>query len=125
MKQAIAISTTRHSEFFRRLLDRYASSCRLEIDCTPYGPSDVEQLKVTWCTNKKIRGTREFSLHDGQRFVASFHDSVDELFIAEEERDWIHRLSEEHLLRYRVSPVVVSPSLASRIKGWFKSILAR
>jgi hypothetical protein len=105
MKHAIAVETTRHSEFFRRLFDRYSTSCAIEIDGAKYGPSDVEGLRISWCTNRKIRSTREFRFHDGARFVASFHDSVDELLIAEEERDWIHALSEERLVRYEILPI--------------------
>jgi hypothetical protein len=102
MKHAIAVKTTRHSEFFRRLFDRYSATCTIEVDGTKYGTADVEKLKASWCTNSKIRSTREFRIHAGSRFVASFHDSVDELFIAEEERDWIQSLSEERLVRYEV-----------------------
>jgi hypothetical protein len=105
MKRAIAIKTTRHSEFFRRLFERYATSCTVEVDGTKYGAAELEHLKSSWCTNAKIRATREFRILDGSRFVASFHDSVNELFIAEEERDWIHSLSEERLLRYEVLPI--------------------
>jgi hypothetical protein len=57
--------------------------------------------------------------------VASFHDSVDELRIAEEERDWIHSLSEDRILRYRVLSLVESPSIAARIKGLFAAKFTR
>jgi hypothetical protein len=105
MKHALAVKTTRYSELFRRLFDRYAVNCAIEVDGIKYGPADVERLKSSWCTNSKIRRTREFRIYDGDRFVASFHDSVDELFIAQEERDWIHSLSEERLLRYEILPI--------------------
>jgi hypothetical protein len=105
MKHAISIETSRHSEFFRRLLDRYPTDCKIEIDGTHYGAADVEGLKAAWCTNQKIRNTREFCLHHGDRFIASFHDSVDELFVAEAERDWVHLLHKERLLNYKVLPL--------------------
>jgi hypothetical protein len=105
MTHAIAVETTRYSEFFRRLFDRYASDCKIEIDGAKYASVDVEALKAAWCTNRKIKGTRAFSLHAGDRFVASFHDSVDELFISTDERDWIQLLSDERLLRYKVLPI--------------------
>lgn len=117
MKHAIAVSTVRHSEFFRRLLDRYARTCRIDIDCSSYGPEDIEKLKATWCTHRKIRNTREFRIRDGERFVASFHDSMDELFVVEEELDWIRKLWEEGIVRYRVIPVAERKSIVSRIKA--------
>lgn len=105
MTHAIAVTTTKHSEFFRRLFVRYATECTVVVDGRRYGAAELEQLQQSWCTNAKIRASREFRLTVGGRFVASFGDSVAELMIAVEEREWIHALSEERLLRYKVLPV--------------------
>ena len=115
MKHAISIETAHFSKFFVRLFDRYSNSGVVEIDGNRFGPSDLNSLKESWCTNKKIRNTRDFSFYYGRRLVASFHDGVEELWVAEEERDWIHALSEERLLRYRLLPDQNSRRLPIRI----------
>ncbi len=105
MERAISVQTTRYSEFFKRLFDRYSSSAIIEIEGVSYRHGDTTILKENWCTNAKIRQTREFRLCDGDRFVASFHDSVSELFISVDEADWIQSLSDEKLLRYEILPI--------------------
>ena len=124
MKSAIAVSKVQHAEFFRLLFDRYASSAKIEIECESFGPGDIERLKSTWCTRRKIRDTREFRLWDGQREVASFHDSVDELFISPEEIDWMRELSKRGDLRYRVLPVAESSGLLRSVTTWISSTLS-
>ena len=124
MKSAIAVSKVQYAEFFRLLFDRYAASAKIEIDCESYGSGDIERLKSTWCIHRKIRDTREFRLLDGEREVASFHDSVDELFISSEEVDWIRELSRNGILRFRVLPVISAPRLFDRVKTWIASAVS-
>jgi len=119
MKRCICISKVNHAEFFRLLFDRYATSGRAEIDCKDFGPDAFERLKREWCSSRKIRDTREFRFSVGDREVASFHDSVDELFVGIEEEDWLHELSNQGLLRFHILPVDGSLSLFQRIKAWF------
>ena len=121
MKSVIEVSKVQYADFFRLLLDRYASVAKIEIDRESFGPGDIERLKSTWCTRRRIRDTREFRLWDAQREVVSFHDSIDELFISTEEIDWMRELSNKGVLRYRVLPVIESSgflrSVATRISS--------
>lgn len=124
MKSAVAVSKVQYAEFFRLLFERYASSAKIEIDGETFGAGDIELLKSTWCTRRKIRDTRDFRLWDGQREVASFHDSVDELFISVEEVEWLRELNQRGILRFRVLPVIESPSLVRRFAAWMSSAVS-
>jgi hypothetical protein len=105
----ISISTKRYSEFFRRLLGEYSAGTSVEIDLRSYPASEFPNLIETWCTNAKIKGTREFRLIRGNDDLFGFHDSPDELWAACSELPFVERLASEQLLQYRIGSIRVRP----------------
>src|SRR5436190_20637632 len=99
MEKLIGIRTKRYSEFFRRLLQEY-SDAALVIDGHRFSPSEIPQVIESWCTNSRIRSTREFELSRGGVAIAGFHDSPDETWLIALELPFVERLASEKIVRY-------------------------
>jgi hypothetical protein len=99
MASWIAIETTRYSEFFRRVLSEYAEDVSIEIDGKRYGATDIPWLLKDWCTNSKIRRTRDFTLQRRGVELFGFHDHPGELWASLSERAFVERLEAERILR--------------------------
>jgi hypothetical protein len=121
MQKFLSIRTTRYSEFFRRLLQQYREGVRVEVDGARYSEADLDSLIESWCTNAKIRATRNFSLWRGETELFGFHDSPDELWAADSESAFIESLEREHLLRVRHFRPRERRSIWSCIKSWFSA----
>ncbi len=111
----IFIETTRYSEFFRQVLGEYSEDVSIEIDRRQYGADDIPRLLKEWCTNRKIRGTRDFMLRRGNRILFWFHDHPRELYAALSEREFVERLEREKVLRHRLMPLKEKKSTGRRL----------
>ena len=100
----ISIHTKRYSTFLRRLLEEYSHNATAVIDRNRFAGSDFPQLIATWCTNARIRATRDFKLLRGRAEVAGFHDTPDEMWIAATELPFVQRLAAEKIIRYEAPP---------------------
>ena len=118
MQKLIWISTTRFSEFFRRLLHQYRDGVRVEIDGSDYGDDDIDSLIASWCTNGKIRSTRDFALWQGDTKLFGFHDSPRQLWAACSELPFVEALEREHIVRYKILERKQS-GILSWVKGFF------
>src|SRR5258707_1365513 len=118
MQKVIWITTTRFSEFFRRLLHQYREDVRVEIDGARYGDADLDSLIASWCTNAKIEDTRNFRLWRGEAELFGFHDSPrDGIWAAQSELPFVQALAQEHIVRYRMTHVE-----ESHVWSWIKSL---
>ena len=98
----VAVETTRHSALLKRILNEYRSGVEIHIDDRCYGDGDIAALMSTWCTNREIRGTRDFRLLRAGRLLFSFHDGPENLFAAHSELAFVRALRDEKIIRYRV-----------------------
>jgi hypothetical protein len=102
MDKIIEIETTRYSALFRRTLGEYGPGAEVRIDGRSYGEGDIEGLLSGWCTNGRIRRTRDFELIREGRTLFRFHDGPDELFAAYSELAFVERLRAERIVRYHI-----------------------
>jgi hypothetical protein len=102
MEKRIWISTTRFSEVFRRLLQKYRQGVRVEIDGVRHSDADIDSLIASWCTNAKICVTRDFGLWQGEAQLFGFHDSPRQLWAACSELPFIETLQRENIIRYEI-----------------------
>lgn len=102
MDKIIEIETTRHSALFRRILGEYDSGVEIRIDGQSYGDGDIEGLLSDWCTNNRIRRTRDFELVRDGRTLFKFHDGPDELFAAYSQLPFVECLRSERIIRYSI-----------------------
>lgn len=96
----VAVKTTRYSQFFRHVFDEYADEdIVVKIDGKKYRASEIPSLVQNWCTNTKIKSTRDFCLWRGKNELFSFHDHPEELFASVSELPFLNRLVSERLIR--------------------------
>ncbi len=76
-----------------------------------------------WCTNNRIRRTRDFELVRDGRTLFKFHDGPDELFAAYSELPFAARLRGERIIRYRIGRY--DPGRPSRIGLLLGRVLER
>lgn len=100
MEKVIGIDTTKYSSVFRAILTEYRADISVFIDGRVYDESENEDLLSTWCTNRKIMGTRDFRLSQGGRELFSFHDSPEGLVAAYSELAFVERLKNQNIVRY-------------------------
>jgi hypothetical protein len=100
--ELIDVRTTRYSEFFKRLLDKYADGATVEIDGNRYSSSDFPKLIRDWCTNAKIRETRNFGLSRNGTEIFGFHDHPSELWAAISELPFVEQLASEGIVRFGI-----------------------
>ena len=98
--------TKRHSAVIRRLLEHFSDDATAVIDRKRFRSSDFPDLLTRWCTNDRIRATRDFKLLRGRVELASFHDTPDDIWIAEEALPFVERLAAEKLIRYEAPPTI-------------------
>jgi len=116
--ETIDIATTRYSAVFRRILETYSQDVEVKIDGRAFGPDDVPDLLTSWCTNRRLVGTRNFALSRSGRVLFSFHDHPSELFAAESERAFVDQLVAAKLARQhglRSSQEGRGPNAAGRL----------
>jgi len=102
----IWLRTKRYSAVLRRLLQEYSSEATAVIDRERFASSEFPQLIASWCTNARILSTRDFKLLRGHREVAGFHDTPDEMWIADTELPFVQKLAAEKLIRYEAPPTI-------------------
>jgi hypothetical protein len=119
MDGMIWITTSKHSTLFRRIFAAYHSGVEVRIDGRSYGEGDLGELSSRWCTNRAIRGTRDFTLLRGGKELFSFHDGPTHLWAAHSELRFVRELREDRIVRYRVTPVPASQP------GRFRSVVRK
>jgi hypothetical protein len=102
----ISLQTKRYSAVLRRLLEEYSSGTTAIIDRKRFSSSEFPQLIATWCTNARIRATRDFKLLRGRVELAGFHDTPDEMWIVDTELAFVQRLAAEKLIRHEAQPTI-------------------
>lgn len=99
MDTLIAIETRRYSAVLRRILEAYAGRSEVRVDARVFRGDAIRDLLSTWCTNDKIKETRNFSLsRDGQKLFG-FHDDPSQLWAATSERIFVEKLRSDGLAR--------------------------
>ncbi len=96
----VGIRTKHYSAVVRRLLQHFAHGTTAVIDRKRVPSSEFPQLIASWCTNARIRATRDFRLLRGRTDLAGFHDTPDEMWIVANELAFVQRLAAEKLVRY-------------------------
>ena len=92
----IWIDTTRYSKVVRAFLSHHPDAVvRMNKRVVDSNPDD-------WCTNRKLKPLRDFSLTSGGQVVLSFHDSPDELFAPEDQLDLVKELKAKKMFRFQV-----------------------
>jgi hypothetical protein len=100
----ISIHTKRYSVLIRRLLEEYSQDTTAVIDRKRFPSSEFPHLIANWCTNARIRATRDFKLLRGRIEIAGFHDTPDDMFMAATELPFVRRLAAEKIIRYDAPP---------------------
>jgi hypothetical protein len=78
-QKLIALETRRYSAMFRRMLVEYRVGATIRIDGRKFaGEKDVAKLLEDWCTNDRIKHTRNFVLERGGQLLFGFHDHPSE-----------------------------------------------
>jgi len=95
------ISTRRYSTVFKRILEQYATGSYAIIDGKRYDGSEFPKLIATWCTNACIRRTRDFVLIRDKEELFYFHDTPDDLSVAESEGAFVDQLLADRVARIR------------------------
>lgn len=96
------VTTTRYSEFFRRLLDRYSTDTHVRIDGEAIPSSEFATLAKSWCTNKAIMRTRDFVLYQGRKELCGFHDTPHEIWASPVILPLLQDLEREKVIRLSV-----------------------
>jgi hypothetical protein len=99
MPKLVAITTSRYSTFFRRLLAQYSQNTVITIDGRKYKGDEQSQLLSSWCTNDRIKTTRNFLLTRESSELFGFHDHPSELWAAESERPFLETLAGEKIIK--------------------------
>jgi hypothetical protein len=102
----ISVSTTRYSEFFRRLLQEFAEGTTAVVGKRSFAAEQFPALIADWCTNTHIRATRDFKLLRGRIELVGFHDSPDCIWADVSILPFVEKLASEKLIRYEVSPTI-------------------
>jgi len=105
-RELISVSTTRYSVFFRRLLQEYTDSTTAIIGKRRFSAAQFPELIQDWCTNHRIRATRDFKLLRGRAELAGFHDSPDCIWADLSLLPFIKKLASEKIVRYAVTPTI-------------------
>lgn len=96
----IAIETRRYSAVVRRILEQYNRNVEISVDGHRYQDADIPELLNSWCTNRSLKKTIDFSLTRRDTPLFGFHDYPFGFFwAAESERSFVQQLAEEELLR--------------------------
>jgi hypothetical protein len=105
-QKLISVSTTRHSVFFRRLLQEFPDGTTAVVGKRRFTAAQFPDLIKDWCINSRIRSTRDFRLLRGRTELAGFHDSPDCIWADLSMLPFIEKLASEKLIRYEVSPTI-------------------
>ena len=119
MNNFIFIKTKRYSKFFTHLLTEYQTNVQILIDGKEYKDSDIKYLKEEWCTNKKIRNTRDFLLKKEGDEIVGFHDYPEQTWIANSENAFINVLIEKQIIR------IDNPKTGSEKSNFIKNIIKK
>ena len=98
------MSTTRYSVFFRRLLQEFSNGTTAVVGKRRFAAAQFSELIADWCTNSRIRATRDFKLLRGRTELAGFHDSPDCIWADLSILPFVERLASEKIIRYEVNP---------------------
>src|SRR4051794_13066048 len=102
-EKLVGLETTRYSEFFRRVFEQYTDEdIVVKINGQKYSASDIPLLLEHWCTNAKVKSTRDFCLWRGKNELFSFHDHPAELFASVSELPFLGHLASEKVIRIKV-----------------------
>jgi hypothetical protein len=105
-QQLISVSTTRYSVFFRRLLQEFTEGTTAIVGKHRFAAAQFPELIADWCTNARIRSTRDFRLLRGRKALAGFHDSPDSIWADLSMLPFLEKLASEKIIRYEVSPTI-------------------
>jgi len=105
MNERISVKTTRYSELFKRILKEYNKNVKIYIDGRQYFDKDISKLINEWCTNHTISNTKDFMLRKDGLEIFRFHDTPKDFWAAISEKPFLERLSQEKIIRYRITPL--------------------
>ncbi len=97
----IFLHTNRYSEVMRRLLTHYTAGTSAVVDGRAYRAEEFPRLIAEWCTNARIKATRDFMLRSCTGNLGGFHDHPSELWLCGNERAFAEQLAAEGLVRLR------------------------
>ena len=73
---------------------------------------------LLWCTNARLHGAVNLSMHDGETELLGFHDGPRNMWASTKALELVEKLAEQKILRFSVSqtkPTRAEPSLLARI----------
>jgi hypothetical protein len=105
-QELISVSTTRYSVFFRRLLQEFSDGTTAIVGKRRFASTEFPKLIENWCTNSRIRSTRDFRLLRGRTELAGFHDSPDCIWADLSMLPFVEKLASENIIRYEVPPTI-------------------
>ena len=103
-QKLIAVTTTRYSVFFRRLLQEFSDGTTAVVDKRRFAAMQFPELIEDWCSNTRIRSTRDFRLLHGRTELAGSHDSPKCIWADLSILPLIEKLASEKIIRYEVHP---------------------
>lgn len=121
----IALETRRYSAMFRRILEQYGEGATIRVDGRKVTrENELAELIEKWCTNARIKQTRNFRVEKGGKALFGFHDHPSETWAALSELPFAEVLQKEGVARYRVLPVGrgvfdrLFASIVRQLRGW-------
>jgi hypothetical protein len=102
MKEFAWVKTTRYSALFTRIFQHYRTDIVVTIDGKRFDEHDVTWLCSSWCTNARIRNTRDFTMQYRGASILGFHDHPENLWVALSEQSFLKTLSHDKIIRYGV-----------------------
>ena len=100
--EIIAIETDRYSTLIKRIFDEYNENVEIIIDGVCYKETAIPELLDWWCKNEIIMKTRDFVVRRDGVDIFGFHDMPDDFLAAVSELDFVAKLADENIVRYRV-----------------------
>jgi len=100
MSEVPPFKTCRYSLLLRRILEQYREDGTIRVQGSTYAGDGVDDLLRTWCTNRRVRATRDFAvMRDGVE-ILGWHDHPREMWVASSERAFFDGLAVAKVIRY-------------------------
>jgi len=114
MSEMPAFTTSRYSLLLRRILEHYREEGTVRVNSTTYAGEGIDDLLARWCTNRRIRATRDFAVFSGGAEVLGWHDHPREMWVAPSERSFFDQLCTDRVIRYHQRPLGGLPKTPRR-----------
>ena len=105
MEKIIEIKTTRYSKLVERIFEEYHENIDIYIGSGHYTEEDIPELMKNLCTNRMLKNTIDFLICQDGKQLFGFHDNPDAFRADISVIEFVKKLANEKIIRYRLQPV--------------------